>query len=185
MTSRRDTLLDAGVQIIGERGLHALTHRAIDAAAGLPAGSASNLFRTRDALLDAIVERFAERERADAEEMFGSGPPRSAEELTQALVRFARHATGPGRALTLTRYAILVEAGIRPELRQKLGSTGAGVNAWFRAWLLLAGSADPDRDGPVIMNHWTGIVLHELANPAPAFDPSGQIRTLIESLVAR
>ncbi len=51
MGTRRDDLLDAAICVLGESGIRGLTHRAVDAAAGLPAGSASNLFRTRDALL--------------------------------------------------------------------------------------------------------------------------------------
>src|SRR6266487_2562015 len=64
MAGRREELLDAAITVLGERGIHALTHRAVDTAAGLPAGSTSNHFRTRDALLDAVVERFAARDRA-------------------------------------------------------------------------------------------------------------------------
>ncbi|GAA2655937.1 TetR/AcrR family transcriptional regulator [Paractinoplanes durhamensis] len=185
MAGRREVVLDAGIEVVGLQGIRALTHRAVDAVAGLPAGSTSNLFRTSGALLDAIVVRFAERERANAEAMFAGATPRTAGDLAGVLVAFAHDATGPNRALTLARYAILVEAGIRPALRDQLGATGANVNAWFRAWLLLAGSADPERDGPIIMNHWTGIVLHELARPAPKFDPASQIHTLLTSLIGR
>ena len=47
----------------------------------------------------------------------------------------------------------------------------------------IAGSADPERDAPIIMNHWTGIVLHQLAIPDPAFDPSAQIAALVTAVV--
>ena len=65
MSNRRDELLDAAICVLGEPGMYGLTHRAVDAAAGLPPGSAANYFRTRDALLNAVVERFAARERAN------------------------------------------------------------------------------------------------------------------------
>ncbi|MFC7482775.1 TetR/AcrR family transcriptional regulator [Luedemannella flava] len=58
MVNRRDDLLDAAITVLGEGGMRALTHRAVDAAAGLPAGSTSNYFRTRDALLGAVIDRF-------------------------------------------------------------------------------------------------------------------------------
>ena len=56
-------MLDAAITVLGGRGVRGLTHRAVDAAAGAPAGTTSNHFRTRDALLDGVVDRFAERER--------------------------------------------------------------------------------------------------------------------------
>ncbi|MFF5294883.1 TetR/AcrR family transcriptional regulator [Paractinoplanes globisporus] len=183
MGNRREELLDAAIAVLGEGGMHGLTHRRVDAAASAPAGSASNHFRTREALLDAVVMRFAERERRNWEAMAGQLRPVAPEELAGALVRFAHAATGEHRALTLARYAILIEAGIQPGLRARLLSTGAGVNAWFIAWLRLAGSSDPQRHAPIIMNHWTGLVLHELAIPDPAFDPTEQITTLVTHLL--
>ena len=183
MASRRDDLLDAAISVLGERGIHALTHRTVDAASGLPAGSTSNHFRTRDALLNAVVERFAARERANWEEVAARLCPTTPQELARAMALFAQDATGPQRTLTLARYAILVEAGIHPALRAQLTVTGARVNAWFTTWLRIAGSTDPERDAPIIANHWTGIVLHQLAYPDPAFDPSAQIAALVTTIV--
>ncbi|NUP77933.1 MAG: TetR family transcriptional regulator [Nonomuraea sp.] len=183
MANRRETLLDAAITVVGEGGIHALTHRNVDAAAGLPTGSTSNHFRSRDVLLDAVVERFAARERAAWEEIALRMAPTTPRELAHALAAFARTVTGPERTLTLARYAILVEAATRPSLRAQLAATGARVNAWFMNWLRIAGSTDPERDGPIIMNHWTGVVLHQLAVPDPAFDPSEPILTLVTSVI--
>jgi AcrR family transcriptional regulator len=155
----------------------------VDAAARLPAGSTSNHFRTRDALLNAVVERISARERANWENLATTIYPVTPQELARAMASFAQEATGPHRTLTLARYAILVEAGIHPSLRAQLMATGARVNAWFMNWLRIAGSTDPERDAPIIANHWTGIVLHELAIPDPAFDPCPQIAALVTSVV--
>jgi len=183
MAGRREELLDAAITVLGECGIHALTHRAVDTAAGLPAGSASNHFRTRDALLDAVVERFAARDRAIWEDIAVRLYPATPQELAQALTLAAQAATGPHRAVSLARYAILVEAGIHPPLRAQLTATGARVNAWFMNWLRIAGSTDPERDAPIIMNHWTGLILHQLANPDPAFNPSEQITAIVTTVV--
>jgi len=183
MATRREQLLDAAITVLGERGIHALSHRAVDTQAGVPAGSASNHFRTRDALLDAVVERFAARERELWEQLTMSMYPTTPLELAQVLVAAAKTATGPQRTLTLARYAILVEAGIHPAVRAQLLATGARVNTWFMTWLRVAGSADPERDAPIIMNHWTGVVLHDLAIPDPAFDPTDQITTLVTTVI--
>ncbi|MBO3742263.1 TetR/AcrR family transcriptional regulator [Actinoplanes flavus] len=183
MGSRRDELLDAAIEVLGQSGIHGLTHRRVDAAAGLPAGSTSNLFRTRDALLEAVAERFTERETANWERLAFGVPPATPREFALLMTLFAREATGPSRTLTLARYAMLVEAGIQPELRARLRETGGRVNTWFMAWLRFAGSTDPERHAPILMNHWTGAVLHELAMPDPDFDPSAQFTALAEAVL--
>jgi AcrR family transcriptional regulator len=182
--NRREDLLDAAISVLGRSGMRGLTHRAVDAAAGLPTGSTSNHFRTRDALLDAVVERFAARERVNWEELATTMYPVTPQEFAHALAVFAREATGTHRTLTLARYAILVESGIHPTIRATLLATGAKVNAWFMNWLRIAGSTDPGRDAPIIMNHWTGVVLHELAIPDPAFDPYPQIEALVTAVIS-
>jgi DNA-binding transcriptional regulator YbjK len=183
MANRREDLLDAAISVLGESGIHGLTHRAVDSAAGLPAGSTSNHFRTRDALLNAVVERFAARERVNWEDIAAKVCPTTPRELAEAATLFAQDATGPQRTLTLARYAILVEAAIHPALRAQLTVTGDRVHAWFMNWLRIAGSTDPERDAPIVMNHWTGVVLHQLANPDPAFDPSAEITALVTTLI--
>jgi len=183
MANRRDTLLDVAIDVLGKSGIHGLTHRAVDATAGLPAGSASNLFRSRDALLNAVAERFAVRERANWERIALEVAPTTPDELARALSRFAQDAAGSNRTLALARYAILVEAANYPPLREQLTETGRWVNAWFTNWIRIADSADPARDAPIIMNHWTGIVLHQLANPRPDFDPYPQIAVLVTAVI--
>ena len=183
MATRREELLDAAITVLGERGIHALSHRAVDTQAGLAAGSTSNHFRTRDALLEAVVERFAAREKDAWEELALRMYPTNPHELAQVLVAAAKTSTGALRTLTLARYAILVEAGIHPSIRAQLLATGSRVNTWFMTWLRVAGSTDPERDAPIIMNHYTGVVLHDLAIPDPAFDPTDQITTLVTSVI--
>src|SRR5664279_4425592 len=62
---RRAAMADAAIAIIGERGLRALTHRAVDQALALPDGSTSYYLRTRHALLERVVGRLGERTAAD------------------------------------------------------------------------------------------------------------------------
>ncbi|GAA1777535.1 hypothetical protein [Nostocoides vanveenii] len=54
-TGRRKDLLDAAVCVVSRGGLRALTHRAVDAEAGVPEGSTSTSYRTRIALLTALT----------------------------------------------------------------------------------------------------------------------------------
>jgi DNA-binding transcriptional regulator YbjK len=54
---RRDSITSAAIEIVASEGLHGLSHRAVDEAAGVPRGTTSNYFRSRDALLEGTVRR--------------------------------------------------------------------------------------------------------------------------------
>jgi DNA-binding transcriptional regulator YbjK len=54
---RRDALADAAIAIVAREGTHGLSHRSVDEAAEVPKGTTSNYFRSRDALLEATVNR--------------------------------------------------------------------------------------------------------------------------------
>jgi AcrR family transcriptional regulator len=163
--------------------MRGLTHRAVDQAAGLPAGSTSNLFRSRDALLHGIVEQFAQRERAAFERVAMTEVPLTPEDLGRTLARFAIESTRGNRCVTVARYALLVEGAFRPTLQGTLAEAGATVNAWATQWLRVVGSAHPDRDWTVLANYVTGLTLHELAHPSDDFDPTDRITELIRILV--
>ena len=183
MADRRTTVLDAAITVLGERGARALTHRAVDAEADLPAGSTSNYFRSRDSLLQGVVERFVDRERVNWETVASSVNPRTPATLAQALGAFARQECGPQRTLTLARYALLVEGAQHPSLRSALAVGGSRVNVYFENWLLRIGSVNPDRDMRIVANFLTGRVLHDLAMPDPGFDPTQDLVDLIECLL--
>jgi AcrR family transcriptional regulator len=183
MTNRRETLLDAAILVLGARGMRALTHRAVDAEAGVAAGSTANYFPTREALLEAIVVRVSEAERERFDEIAVHLSPATPADLGLALAGFATNATSVNRALTLARYAILVEAGSNEKIRRRLAETGGGVSAWFANWLRIMGSRDPDGDVHVLGNYVTGLMLHQLAIPDPEFDPADKLTALLDALV--
>jgi AcrR family transcriptional regulator len=183
VANRRETLLDAAIQVLGKRGMRALTHRAVDAEAGVATGSTANYFPTREGLLEAIVDRVSAMERGRFDELAAEVCPATPAELGQAIAGWVQEATGARRALTLSRYAILVEAGHNAKIRHRLAETGSRVNAWFANWLRLIGSIDTDHDVHVLGNYITGLMLHQLSIPDPGFDPAGKITALLESLV--
>jgi len=180
---RRERLLDAAIEIVGLRGLTALTHRAVDAATGVPTGTTSNYWRTRQALHDALVDRVVAREQSRWEQLTAGTFPSTPSQLAGTLAVLARVATGPDRALVLTRYALLIEAAQHEDVRPRLAAGGQRVNARFTAWMRLVGSADPDHDMHVVANYWTGLVLHQLALPDPRFDPTDHLTALLTALI--
>lgn len=181
MTDRRTVLLDAALELVGTHGMRGLTHRAVDAAAEVPAGTTSNFFRTREALIRGLAERFVVRERAMV-----SGPRDevvlSPQGVAAALGRFVHLAVGPDRAVTLARYVLLVETAQNTGLREAMAWGADQVDTWALGLITGAGSQHPERDLGLLANYVTGLVLHELALPSPALDAEARIRTLIDTL---
>ncbi|GAA1480584.1 hypothetical protein GCM10009624_10240 [Gordonia sinesedis] len=58
---RRTHVTDAALTLLGSEGGRALTHRAVDRAAGVPTGTCANYFPTRPDLLLAMAQRIFER----------------------------------------------------------------------------------------------------------------------------
>ncbi|MEU5436038.1 TetR family transcriptional regulator C-terminal domain-containing protein [Streptomyces sp. NPDC020719] len=121
-TDRRTALADAAIGVLADEGMRGLTHRAVDRAADLPPGTTSAYFRTRAALLTALVRRLVELDQAELQLAGQDSPePRDADELTDAIAALVqRRLTGDGRRRSLARYACAVESARDPELREIL-----------------------------------------------------------------
>ncbi|HYH72431.1 MAG TPA: hypothetical protein VD764_04395 [Nocardioides sp.] len=76
-TSRAAELLDAAVEVAAESGLRGLTHRAVEARAGLPEGTCSAYLRTRLALLVALTEHVGGVLSRDVDAMAATATPRA------------------------------------------------------------------------------------------------------------
>lgn len=116
MPSRPDVIADAAVSVLSRDGLRGLTHRAVDAEAGLPAGSTSNCFRSRTALVEAVVSRL---ENLDAT-MLSAGrrpDPTSLSAAAASLARSVEAMTSPDHVrVTRARLSLLLDETARPRL---------------------------------------------------------------------
>ena len=149
--SRRALIADAAISTLARDGMRGLTHRAVDRAAGLPEGSASYYFRTRQALLQATVERLAELTSTD---MLASAalvdstavpapPGHDLDALAALTAALIESWLTTGRERQLARYELSLEATRRPELRQTLVTTGAAIRAVVADRFAAAGVPEP------------------------------------------
>jgi TetR/AcrR family transcriptional regulator, regulator of biofilm formation and stress response len=108
---RRQRIVDAAVRVVAERGVAALSHRAVAAEADVPLGSTTYHFTDRDELLLAALRQVNEAWVADftrwADGVDPAGP------LAAELARFVGDCVGEGRrARTELEYELYV-AGLR------------------------------------------------------------------------
>ncbi|WP_298889995.1 TetR/AcrR family transcriptional regulator [uncultured Serinicoccus sp.] len=160
MTSSRDRALDASIDLLGTQGLKALTHRRVDERSGLPPGSTSNYFRTREALLDGVADAILERE---VRGMGAAFAPRSAREMVDALVELLDRTTGEQRTLTSARLVLFLEAGHRPALRATLGQGRRMLEAALQRALVDLGARDARASTQAVMACAEGLILHRVA----------------------
>lgn len=120
---RRDVIADAAIHLVATRGLKGLTHRAVDAEAGLPPGSTSYYLRTRDALLGACVGRMLERDLA------GQTAVPAGISTVDLLLGLVLDLTNNRREDLLARYEMSLEANRQPAFRAVLIEGGSQLRA--------------------------------------------------------
>jgi DNA-binding transcriptional regulator YbjK len=177
-TDRFAVLTDAAVDVLAELGMRGLTHRAVDTRAGVPQGTTSAYFRTRKALIEAVVRRIADLDRADldANRIPGEAdaPPAALDDvdaLAAGIAAVLDRWMSTARNRTLARYACLLEATHHPELRTIL-THGDPSRAQARAMLAAAGAPDPERDGEHLVACIDGLLFTRLAGAGYRAAPS-------------
>ncbi|HTI22899.1 MAG TPA: TetR family transcriptional regulator [Kutzneria sp.] len=178
---RRDQVLDAAVDVLGTDGIRRLTYHAVDTRAGVPAGTTSNYFRNRDALLDGIVKHLETLDLADIARM--ALVLDGVEGLARTLAGFVHHALGPGRPRIVARYALFLETLARPELRDGLTRSREALVVRGADWLRALGSVDPTAHARTILDFLDGVILHQIAMPMPDFDPLPGIAAVLRGLI--
>ncbi|MER7408812.1 TetR/AcrR family transcriptional regulator [Streptomyces cacaoi] len=179
-TDRRTALADTAIDVLARDGMRGLTHRAVDRAAAFPPGTTSAYFRTRQALLTALVRRLADRDQAELQEAGrAAGRPRTVAELTAGLTAFtARRLTGEGRLRTLARYACAVESVRHPELREILTPRDNAARSAVRDFLAAHGVREPEERTNTLLACVDGLVFDRLVSGGAVAE------TEIEALVA-
>ena len=170
MTERIAALADAAIHLVATKGMRGLTHRAVDAQAGLPEGSTSAYFRTRKALIEGMVRRVAELEQFDIQ--------LDPADLVGSITRILENWLTTGRERTLARYACMLEATHHTELRDILQYGVAPRSQAVRLAEAL-GSVDPERDGGHLVAYLEGLLFYYLVG-AGSVQPVPDLKLAVE-----
>ncbi|TJZ54189.1 TetR family transcriptional regulator [Streptomyces piniterrae] len=163
-TDRRTVLADAAIDVLAEAGIRGLTHRAVDRAAHLPPGTTSAYYRTRQALLTALVRRLVALDQAELQATGEQTPvPRDAEELAAGIAAFIeQRLTGDGRRRSLARYACAIESVHHPELREILVPRENAGRQVVRDFLAAHGVTDAEDRTVTLLTCVDGLVFDRL-----------------------
>lgn len=181
--SRREQALDAALALLAETGIRGLTHGAVDRRGDLPAGTASNFFRTRDALLAGALSHLAHRELALVAAFAQADQgPRTVEALVAEAAGVVEFLLGPGRPQSVARHAIFLEAAWRPELRETLLAATAPFWDVLAQRLQYLGATSPAGGARTLLACIDGVILDQLIRPQDDFDAASALRPVVAAL---
>ena len=161
--ARRDRLADAAVELLAREGTRGQTHRAVDSAAGEPPGTTSRYFRTRDALLQGVVERIRDLHFADL-----AGAPRDPVDPTAIadhLAGMVYQALTANRARHLAIAELFFESTRRPGLNAALAATRTAQIQLMRDIHRAAGIDVTTEQAATLVTAITGLVTIALTTP--------------------
>ncbi|WP_046469901.1 TetR/AcrR family transcriptional regulator [Allosalinactinospora lopnorensis] len=181
---RRTALLEAAIGALAEEGARGLTFRVVDVRAGVPVGTASNYFSSRDDLLTRVgghlYVRFAPESAEVAEAVEGE---RSRERVAE-LMRWMVRRLSERRNVYLALMELRLEATRRPALQETLTRrVRADLEANMR---FHEDTGMPGGRSAVLMLYLalTGLLVEHLTLPG-VLEEEGPLESLIDTVVER
>ncbi|MEU8076532.1 TetR family transcriptional regulator [Catellatospora citrea] len=189
---RRGQLADAAIELLVESGVHGVTHRAVDRRAGLPAGTASNYFRSREALLVATAQRVIEQHQTDMAQAARSAtvpdPAAHAGDLDgralaiELIAGSLLLAAGPHRNRYLAIYELRLESLRRPALSAAIDELMAAMAAFTGDHHAEVGLAIPPAAIPAMLVMYGGALFALVTGPVELVTPEA-VRPLAVAVV--
>ena len=164
---RREVLLRAALEVIGERGVGATTHRAVAQVADVPVATTTYYFSSLDELLEAALELHVEDEVAKLAAVTSrvidlQGTPA---EIIAAVAGELAHAQ------STPQFDLYVEASRRPSLRPVVARSLAAYRTLAEEVLRRVGARDPELAAPLVVALLDGLSVQDAAIGEPR-DPA-------------
>lgn len=188
LSPRMRDLLDAAVSVVATGGLRGLTHRAVDARAGLPMGTCSAYLRTRLALHTALAQYVADRLVGAIESLSSRLAARpgdsayAAEQTTALFVDWLRD-----RDLVVARLELSLEAAREPALAEVFTAWREQLVDVVGEVISRSGRPEPRLHAEATVSALEGVLLAALLKPAAdqARFVAQTVATLLGALAAQ
>lgn len=169
---RRDLLLEAAIRVISDQGMRGLTHRAVEAEAGVPHGSTTYYFGTRHELLTALMAYMAERGRRETEPIAHAmtmlladrSKPIDIDNIARAYVAWI----DASAEIELARYELQVTGARDPEMKQLMTETCDVFRRMCEPIVVACGSSNPKRDSHILQAALDGWMFDRLTHSDPS-----------------
>lgn len=181
---RRTEIADAALAVLAAEGSRGLTHRAVDEAAGLPSGSTSNHFRSREALLEAAARRHIELDLPSpeaVEALTAADDPLTREQVRELILGTLEPVlASTARPMLAARYELTLEATRRPALHEVMDESRRRFTELAALVLRRGGCDDPEPHARQLITMLDGVSVDQLQATTPTLDQAG-----IEQLLNR
>lgn len=175
---RKTVIADAAIALLAHAGAKGLTHRAVDAEAGLPAGSTSAYCRTRDELLALTLLRHAALDMQDLlsdAQRAGQSDGGLDDFMDLLAARVADWSSAPKRARLIARFELFMIASRDPALAEVVSQQRQQFLSATKAALSRAGLPDAAKRAPMLVSMVDGILMDQVrANGPPLLSPVQQ-----------
>jgi DNA-binding transcriptional regulator YbjK len=181
---RQAAIADAAIHLVATRGLRGLTHRAVDAEAGLPPGSTSYYLRTRAALLTACVNRMLTRDLTAQPPPGAAGPAPDRADPVDLLVGMVVGLVRDRPDDLVARYELSLEASRQPELREAIIQGGRQLREGLAGLLAALGIADAEAAAWPAAAMMDGLMYDRVAGAGTTLSPDAFEAAVRRSLKA-
>lgn len=183
--ARRRELLEAAVRVIGRGGIAAVDHRAVAAEAGVPLGSTTYYFTSKDDMIARALEHVADREAARIEAQLEDGlldVPAGvlSERLADAVVEI----WADDDTILLALFELYLESARRPDLRPAAERWERAYRSLIRRTLEHLGAPDSEERARLLCAGLDGLLLHHVASGGGLDDLRAQAADLIGRIAA-
>jgi len=165
-------MLEAALQIVGEEGCAALTHRGVAERAGVSLSATTYYFRSKDDILEQALRLSADRELSELaaiHEMFDPAVLPLGEWAARLARVLADETRGEGRTMLLAQFEMDLYAARHPPLRQAVRELNARYAALVEPVLRRAGAAETASGARFFVAAITGLLLEQASCPVPDF----------------
>jgi DNA-binding transcriptional regulator YbjK len=179
-------LLEATVRVIGRGGIAAVDHRAVAAEAGVPLGSTTYYFTSKDDMIAQALEHVADREAARIETQLQDGlldePPAA---LTGRLADAVVDIWADDSTVLLALFELYLESARRPDLRPAAERWERAYRSFIRGALEQLGVAEPEHRARLLCAGLDGLLLNHVAAGGSLDDLRAQAVDLICRIAER
>ncbi len=180
--SRRDQVADAALRVLGESGSRGLTHRAVDAAAGLPSGTTTIYFHTRCDLLEAALALHVEIDTPPEPVLAEIARLELTDEeaLELMMVNVERLLANENLSMLKARYELVLEASRNADLHRTFEPARERFVGLAESVLTARGCSTPREHGTQLIAVLDGILMDSLIGASSRLD-----REAMRELLAR
>jgi DNA-binding transcriptional regulator YbjK len=180
--ARRHALLEAAVRVIGRGGIAAVDHRAVAAEAGVPLGSTTYYFESKDDMVAQALRHVADREAERLELAARSGLlDGDGAILVERLADLVLDTWASDRVVLLAQFELYLESGRREDLRSAAEGWDEAYRGLLTKVLRRLDAPDPTSRAQLLCPAIDGLLLQHVATGG---DPA-QLRDRAVEMIER